>query len=90
MRIKANITVNNSKMLKEEYVIVHIEREECVSVAEILAEEDRKEDGREQLDAEQVMRELGSAVTKACPQGVNFHAARTVVDSILAKRQQQS
>lgn len=59
-------------------------------VTEILAEEDRKEDGREQLDAEQVMRELGSAVMKACPQGVNFHAARTVVDSILAKRQQQS
>uniref|UniRef100_A0A914S5U9 protein-serine/threonine phosphatase n=1 Tax=Parascaris equorum TaxID=6256 RepID=A0A914S5U9_PAREQ len=38
-------------------------------VTEILAEEDRKEDGREQLDAEQVMRELGSAVMKACPQG---------------------
>lgn len=36
------------------------------------------------VDAEVVMRELGSEVIEACPPGVNFHAARTVVDCILS------
>lgn len=38
------------------------------------------------VDAELVMRELGPDVFHACPTGVNIHAARTFVDSILAAR----
>ncbi|VDK55822.1 unnamed protein product [Anisakis simplex] len=57
-------------------------------VKEILAQEDAKSDGRESFDADHVMQELGSVVKSACPRGVNFHAARTVVDSILSQRQQ--
>ncbi|KHN83480.1 hypothetical protein Tcan_15430 [Toxocara canis] len=74
-------------MIEESRKKDHRRREVRVRV-KILADEDAKSDGREPLDAECVMRELGSAVIKACPQGVNFHAARTVVESILSKRQQ--
>ncbi|VDK85157.1 unnamed protein product [Litomosoides sigmodontis] len=39
------------------------------------------------VDAEFIMRELGGEVTQACPAGVSIHAARSVVDSILAERE---
>lgn len=50
-------------------------------VQEILEEHGKQS----HLDAEFIMRELGGEVTQACPAGVSIHAARSVIDSILAE-----
>ncbi|VBB26744.1 unnamed protein product [Acanthocheilonema viteae] len=55
-------------------------------VQEILEEHGKQS----HVDAEFIMRELGGEVTQACPAGVSIHAARSVVDSILAEREAKS
>lgn len=58
------------------------------NTAEIYFSEILEEHGKQShVDAEFIMRELGGEVTQACPTGVSIHAARSVIDSILAERE---
>lgn len=68
-------------------IILLIDNMILLKLTEIFLEILEEHGKQAHVDAEFIMRELGGEVTQACPPGVSIHAARSVIDSILAERE---